>query len=81
MNMTHVNFLFHRPLVSETQTDRQDKFVIYIYIYIDYWITSCDTGIPGSLLHTYILLRIGCKCFVGCGKGRGLPFQQYATHH
>ena len=24
--MTHVNFLVHRPLVSETQTDRQDKF-------------------------------------------------------
>ena len=36
--MTHVNFLFHRLLVSETQTDRQtdrqDKFVIDIYIYI-----------------------------------------------
>ena len=36
--MTHVNFLLHRLLVSETQTDiqtyRQDKFVIDIYIYI-----------------------------------------------
>ena len=29
--MTHVNFLFQILLVSETQTDRQDKFVIYIY--------------------------------------------------
>ena len=26
--MTHVNFLLHRLLFSETQTDRQDKFVI-----------------------------------------------------
>ena len=32
--MTHVNFLIHRLLASETQTDRQDKFVIDIYIYI-----------------------------------------------
>ena len=31
--MTHVNVLFHRLLVSETQIDRQDKFVIYIYVY------------------------------------------------
>ena len=34
INMTHVNFLAHKPLVSETQTDRQDKFVIDIYVYI-----------------------------------------------
>ena len=26
--MTHVNCLFHRLLVSETQTDRQDKCII-----------------------------------------------------
>ena len=32
--MTHVNFLLHRLLVSETQTDRQDKVVIYIYIHL-----------------------------------------------
>ena len=32
--MTHVNFLVHRPLFSETHTDRKDKFVIDIYIYI-----------------------------------------------
>ena len=32
MHMTHVNFLLHRLLFSETQTDRQDKFVIDIYI-------------------------------------------------
>ena len=32
IDMTHVNFLVHRLLVSETQTDRQDKFVIDIYI-------------------------------------------------
>merc|ERR1739842_131683 len=34
MHMTHVNFLLHRLLFSETQTDRQDKFVIDIYIYL-----------------------------------------------
>ena len=28
IHMTHVNFLFHKLLVSETHTDRQDKFVI-----------------------------------------------------
>ena len=32
--MTHVNFLLHRLLLRETHTDRQDKFVIDIYIYI-----------------------------------------------
>ena len=36
--MTHDNFLFHRPLVSDTQTDRQtdrqDKYIIDIYIFI-----------------------------------------------
>ena len=32
--MTQVNFLVHRLLVSETQTDRQDTFIIDIYIYI-----------------------------------------------
>ena len=44
--MTHVNFLVHRLLVSETQTDRQLKCIIdiniciyiniymYVYIYI-----------------------------------------------
>ena len=35
IHMTHINFLFHRLLVSETQTDRQtyrhDKFVIEHY--------------------------------------------------
>ena len=47
IDMTHVNFLFHRLLVSETQTDRQtdrqDKFVkdIYIYRYISITILSC----------------------------------------
>ena len=34
--LMHVNFLFHRLLVSEIQTDRQtdiqDKFVVDIYI-------------------------------------------------
>ena len=53
--MTHVNFLVHRPLVSETQTDRQtdrqDKFVIdiYMYIYINIYIhivfRSCTSKI------------------------------------
>ena len=33
IHMTHVIFLFHRLLVSETQTDRQDKYVIDIHIY------------------------------------------------
>ena len=33
IHMTHVNF-FHRLLVSETQTDRQNKIVIHIYVYI-----------------------------------------------
>ena len=32
--MTHINFLIHRLLVSEIQTDRQDEFLIDIYIYI-----------------------------------------------
>ena len=32
IHMTHVNFLFHRLLVSETHTDRQDKFVIDIQV-------------------------------------------------
>ena len=31
--MNQINILFHRLLFSETQTDRQDKFVIDIYIY------------------------------------------------
>ena len=34
INMTHVNFLFHKLLVSETQTDRQDNCIIDIYINI-----------------------------------------------
>ena len=33
IHMTHVNF-FHRLLVSETQTDRQDKFAIDICMQI-----------------------------------------------
>ena len=34
--MTHVNFLLHRLLVSETQTDRQTRQICnrYIHIYI-----------------------------------------------
>ena len=31
--MTHVNILMVGRIVSETQTDRQLKFIIYIYIY------------------------------------------------
>ena len=30
--MTHVIFLLHRLLFSETHTDRQDKFVIDAYL-------------------------------------------------
>ena len=33
--MTHFNILMIERIVSETQTDRQLKFIIYIYIYID----------------------------------------------
>ena len=48
--MTHVNFLVHRLLVSETQTDRQtiqicNRYMymyIYIYIYILYTLFSLD---------------------------------------
>merc|ERR1739842_164320 len=36
IHTTHVNFLFHRLLVSETHTDRQDKFVIDIYFFLIY---------------------------------------------
>ena len=32
--MTHFNILMIERIVSETQTDRQLKFIIYIYIYI-----------------------------------------------
>ena len=32
IHMTHVNFLFHRLLVSETQTDRHDKHLIFCLI-------------------------------------------------
>ena len=47
--MTHVNFLLHRLLFSETQTDRQDKsvidvyikYIIYILIYISITNLSC----------------------------------------
>ena len=42
--MTHVIFLFHRHLVSETQTDRQDKFLIYIYIYIYIYISVINVS-------------------------------------
>ena len=45
--MTHVNFLFHRLLVSETHTDRQVKFVIDIYIYMYIYIY---TRIPVATL-------------------------------
>ena len=38
--MTHVNILMVGRIVSETQTDRQLKFIIdiYIYIYINIYI-------------------------------------------
>ena len=54
--MTHVNFLFHRLLVSETQTDRQDKFVIDIYIYI-------HTRMPvATLPDSNLSHQISCLC-------------------
>ena len=46
IHMTHVNFLFHRLLVSKTHTDRQDKFVIDIYVYIY------------TYIYTYIYIHI-----------------------
>ena len=35
-------FLLHRLLFSETQTDRQDKFVIDMYIYINVYEQKLD---------------------------------------
>ena len=64
--MTNVNILFHRLLVSETQTDRridrQDKFVIDTYIYIkhvgDICIVSAYTDISGFFEEKIILTGI-----------------------
>ena len=36
--MTHVNILMVGRIISETQTDRQLKFIIDIYIYINKYI-------------------------------------------
>ena len=52
--MSHVNILSHRLLFSETQTDRQDTFVIDIHIYIvEYW----------SLCSQILALRYRCGVF------------------
>ena len=80
IDMTHVNFLVHRLLVSETQTDRQDKFVTDIYLYIDYiiirkilsyflWIAisvniNLQQNCCASTYHTCLCSRYFAQCII-----------------
>ena len=58
MSMTHVNILMVGRIVSETQTDRQLKFIIDICIYIYIWEDRKRRGVGTFTWNHYLTLKI-----------------------